>query len=172
MKRAHLLVVPALLAAVVSLTGCSAGDLKLGQSAVIDLSGTKDPKYTYEVTVKSVVEAPAEVVAKYDTKDKLYFATVDAKLTDPSKASGTISGVGSSVFAKLSDGNYLDTMGSGPDECTGNVADSNQATADFLAGKTVTICVPLSGDEGKDVVGVYIGSHDVNSGKGTVWAKS
>jgi hypothetical protein len=172
MKRVHLLIVPALLAAMLSVTGCGAGDLKIGQSAVINVDGSKDPKATFEVTVKSLVEAPADVVASYELEDKLYFATVEAKLADPSKASGTITGVGSWVFAKLSDGNYLDMMGSGPDECTGSLEVPSQASADFLAGKTVTICVPLSADDGKDVVGVYVGPRDVNSGVGKVWAKS
>lgn len=172
MKSTHLLVVPALLAAMLALTGCGAGDLKLGQSAVVDVVGAGKPEHTYEVTVKSLTEAPAEVVAKYDTEDKMYFAVIEAKLADPSKATGDPIGVTSNVASKLSDGNYLRTIGSGPDECPGRVDSPTQNSADLKAGKTLTICVALSSDGDKDVVGVYVGPSTVNDGKGKVWARS
>ncbi len=172
MKTARLLVVPMLLVAALSLTGCGAGSLKLGQSAEVDLSLVGKAGSVFEVTVSSLTPAPEEVAAKYDTEDKLYFATVEAKLKDPSKATGLVSGVYSNVYAQLSDGNYLNMSGSGPDECPGRPADATQASNDFKAGKTVSVCVPLSADGEKDVVGVYVGTADVNSGKGKVWAKS
>ncbi|WP_349864693.1 hypothetical protein [Leifsonia sp. WHRI 6310E] len=153
-------------AALLVLAGCSgAPSASVGDAADVDVvySGKTLP---FAVTVTSFEKAPAEVQDGFAGDDTIYFANVDFTFTGEK---GTkLPPVYGNVYAALDDGSFASATFTGLPECTGNPERATDWLADLSAGETVSVCVPVASADGKEVVGVYVGSGDVNDG-GTVW---
>lgn len=150
------------LAATLGLSGCGAmGDHKIGDSAKVNF--TKDA--SYEVTVTSVEPAPAEVKDRYDTEDEIYFVRFTAKAADVEKPD--LVQVSGNTYAVVEGGTVVSTSFDTIDECA--QPDNNEAKAKLEAGETVEACVPIAGDDGKKVIAVRMGSHDLDAAGSQTW---
>lgn len=163
MNIARTIAVPSLaLAALMGLSGCGmGGDHKIGQTATVELSDGG----RYDVTVTAVDPAPAEVTEKYDTKDAIYFVHFTTKMVKEGSA-GAI-GVDESVLSKIEGDTYIDTSFGTIDQCKKPAMSDRKAA--FAKGETMTSCVPIAGDDGKKVVGVYIGSSNLRDSGSQTW---
>jgi len=150
------------LAATLGLSGCgSMGDHKIGDTATVTLPGDS----SYEVTVTAVEPAPPEVTEQYDTEDEIYFVRYTTRLVKAGTTGGN--GVDEHVLAKIEGNGYINTSFSTIEQCTKMAASDREAA--LTAGETITSCVPIAGDDGKKVVGVYIGSNDLEASGSQTW---
>lgn len=161
----------AVLVLAATLAGCSGGSVAIGDPAKVTVgaktAGNDDQEFT--VTVVSLDEAPGDVAEQIDGDDTVYFANIDFSYAGDADAD-VLALPWNAVYAELSDGTFLDTSFVGLSECSGAPEDPAAAAKDLAAGKTVSVCVPLSSDGDKTVTGVYVGNSDVNDG-GTVWKR-
>jgi hypothetical protein len=150
------------LAAALGLSGCGAmGDHKIGDAATVNFTKAD----SYEVTVTAIEPAPAEVAARYETEDEIYFVRFTAKaagVEDPDLVQ-----VMSNTYAVVEDGTVVATSFDTIEECTS--PDNAQATEKLKAGEAVEACVPVAGDSGKKVTGVRMGSHDLEAAGSQTW---
>lgn len=151
-----------ILTAALGLSGCgSMGDHKIGETAKVTVTNTGD----YDVTVTAIDPAPAEVAARYDTEDQIYFVTFTTKLAKPGEADPT--GVSNYLQAKLEDGTVVSTSFDHIDEC--EHPSGTELEEKLAANETVEGCVPVAGDDGKKVVAIRIGATDLDRPGAQVW---
>lgn len=163
MSIARKIAVPTMaLAALIGLSGCGlGGDHKVGETATVGLTDDS----AWEVTVTSVEPAPAEVTEQFDTEDAIYFVHFTTKMVK--QGSTGVSGVDEHVLSKVEGNTYVTTSFSSIEQCQKPAVSERKAA--FAKGETITSCVPIAGDDGKKVVGVYIGSSDLKAPGSQTW---